>query len=76
MPSGEPQSLPPPVDTWSEVWRHECEVRWVARLPSSHARRAYVDGIEQRRGKPAADRLRAGLTAAWAQRKRPDPQPA
>lgn len=64
---------PPQIDTWGEVWRHECEVRWLANRPNANTRRAYLDAIEQRRGRPAADRLRASLLALWQTRKRPDP---
>lgn len=59
--------------TYSESYRHECEVRWIAALPTTARRRAYLDAIEQRRGKPAADKLRADLLQLWRDRKRPDP---
>ena len=68
-----PEPIAQPIDTWGEAWRHACEVRWVAALPTIHARRAYLEGIEQRRGKPAATRLRDDIAAMWAQRIRPDP---
>jgi len=60
-------------DTYSEQHRHECEVRWVAALPTPARRRAYLDSIEQRRGKPAADRLRTDLLKLWQVRKLPAP---
>lgn len=46
------------IDTSSEAWRHECEVRFVVTLPSHVRRKDYLDGVEVKRGKVAADRLR------------------
>lgn len=46
------------VDTYSEAWRHECEVRYVANKPNNPARAEYLLHVEQKRGKPAADKLR------------------
>ncbi len=51
------------VDTYSEAWRHECEVRHIASLPRDE-RRAYLFGVRAKRGKNAdvsADRIKAGL---------------
>lgn len=42
----------------SEEWRHECEARAIAALPSLAERRSHLEGIEKRRGKDAADALR------------------
>lgn len=52
----------------SEAWRHECEARAIAALPTLAARRAWLAAIAKRRGDPAADRLRATIAAIWAQR--------
>lgn len=57
------------TDTNGEAWRHACEVRFVLNMPGSDARRMYLDGVEQRRGKLAADRLRADVRQAWEQAK-------
>ena len=57
-----------PVDTFSESWRHECEVRWLLSLPSRAERNDYLNGhvradgrrspgIVGHRGQAAADRL-------------------
>jgi hypothetical protein len=46
----------------SEQHRHECEVRWLAALPSNDRRKKYLEGVKQKRGKAAADRLRVD---AW-----------
>ena len=53
--------------TYTEAWRHECEVRQVVRMATPELRRAYLDGVERFRGKAAAERLREGVRAAWAQ---------
>lgn len=62
--------------TWSEAWRHECEVRHVCSLPSQAARRLYIEGdpaaqprikgVRQQRGDAAADTLNADARALWA----------
>ena len=53
------------TDTSSEAWRHECEARAILALPTLADRRAHLDAIEKRRGKPEADRLRATMGALW-----------
>jgi hypothetical protein len=57
------------VDSASEDWRHECEARSVAVLPTLIERRMYLDAVELRRGKVAADRLRKTMSELWALRK-------
>lgn len=52
--------------TYTEAFRHECEVRFVVNMPGPQERRDFMDGVEKKRGKPAADRLRDGVRAAWA----------
>lgn len=52
----------------SEAFRHECEARAIAKLPTLAERRAWLDDIERLRGKPAADRLRATMRALWERR--------
>lgn len=66
----------PAVDTYSEAWRHECEVRYVASLPSKQARARYLDGdahalppiksLAAIRGQAAADKLRADAKAYYS----------
>lgn len=58
------------VPSDSEEWRHECEARKVMTLPSVDARRDWIESVEKKRGKPAADRLRETVRALWAQRDR------
>ena len=53
------------VDSASEEWRHECEAHAINRLPTLQERRAWLEAIEQRRGKAEADRLRKTMLAVW-----------
>ena len=50
-----------------EQHRHECEVRDCIRrfFPRGAAMAAHLALVERKRGKPAADRLRADLRQAW-----------
>lgn len=57
------------VSDYSEDWRHECEARAIAALQTLEQRRAWLELIEKRRGKPAADRLRATMKLLWEKRK-------
>ena len=50
----------------SDEWRHECEARAISKLPSTAMRRAWLEDIEQKRGKASADRLRETLRQLWA----------
>ncbi len=49
--------------TYSEAWRHECEVRWALKLPDK-ARKPritkldYLNGVEQQRGSVERTKLR------------------
>ena len=52
----------------SEEWRHECEARAIAALPTLADRRAWLEGIEARRGKADADRLSETMRELWKQR--------
>jgi hypothetical protein len=45
------------IDTSSEEYRHACEVRRVANMPSGQRRHEYILGVRKRRGNKAADRL-------------------
>lgn len=47
--------------TESEQFRHECEVRWVAKLPDHDSRRRFLAEVEKHRGKVAAERLRSDV---------------
>lgn len=51
------------VCTWSEEWRHECEIRWALTLPDK-ARKPritkldYLNDVEKQRGTEARTKLR------------------
>lgn len=45
-----------PAPTWTEQWRHECEVRHVARL-TVEERRSYINDVAASRGTERAIRL-------------------
>lgn len=47
--------------------RHQCEVRRVLRLrvESRHSANAYLDKVEERRGKEAADAIRKDARQQW-----------
>jgi hypothetical protein len=53
------------VDSSSEAWRHEAEARAIAALPTLGQRRAWLDDIQSKRGKDAADRLRFTMGLLW-----------
>lgn len=53
------------ADSASEAHRHECEARAIAALPTLGMRRAWLEDLEKRRGKPAADRLRETMRKLW-----------
>lgn len=48
-----------------EQYRNECEARWVLTLPNIDARRSYLQRVEKRRGKPAADYLKNEVLNQW-----------
>ena len=56
------------VPSDSEEWRHECEARAIAALRTLAERREWLERVEKRRGKAAADRLRATMKQLWEQR--------
>lgn len=64
------------VDSASEAWRHESEARAIAALPTPAQRREWLEALEKRRGKPAADALRRTMGRLWEASRRPLPNPA
>ena len=56
------------VDSASEEWRHEAEARAIAKLPHLADRRAWLEDIEKKRGKPAADRIRETMKQLWKEK--------
>ena len=55
------------VSSYSEAWRHECEARWILKLPSLDERRAWLASLEKRRGKAHVDQLKQTMRNLWAQ---------
>lgn len=41
------------VDSASEAWRHECEARHVAKLPTREQRQDYIASVTKKRGSEA-----------------------
>lgn len=52
----------------SEKHRHECEVRWIAKMPLQ-SRRDYLQLVEQKRNKEARQKLEQGLIELWKNRR-------
>ena len=58
------------VCTYSEAWRHECEIRHAMRLPDK-ARKPkitkldYLVLVEKERGEPARKQLRSAMVARY-----------
>lgn len=67
-------------DTYSEEWRRECEARWVLdNLPVINpprtrkrktTRQEYINGVEDQRGKAAADQLKRDIRGQWELRRK------
>jgi len=51
------------IDTASESWRHETEVRHVAAMPDRNYRLHYLAGVRRHRGDAAVERIKDGLKA-------------
>lgn len=52
----------------SEKHRHECEVKWIAKMPLQ-SRRDYLQLVEQKRNKQAREQLEQGLINLWLHKK-------
>jgi hypothetical protein len=55
-------------DTYSEQYRHECELNWLEKLPLQ-IRREYLVMVEQKRNKQAREKLEKGLMDLWNSKK-------
>ena len=53
------------VDSASEAWRHETEARNIFKMGPLANRRAWLEHVEHRRGKAAADALRQTMGEIW-----------
>ena len=52
------------MDTSSEQYRHECEVRWLAKRTTQQIV-DYLKEVEKARGKAAAEKLRNDTREEW-----------
>ena len=52
--------------TYSEQYRHECEVRYVLAMPSREQRAEYLDSLVRKRSAAAAERLRQDVACGMA----------
>ena len=56
------------MDTYSETYRHQCEVRTCLRLSNEKGKKAlrdYLDGCLSRRGQYATDLLKQDIAEQW-----------
>lgn len=58
------------VPSDSEAWRHECEARQIANMPTLERRREHLAGVAEKRGDAEADRLRGTIAELWTGRQR------
>lgn len=66
MPTAISEFTGEPVDTSSEAWRWECEVRYIVdSIPTREQRLTFLTHIANRRGKAAADALREDVMRLW-----------
>ena len=49
------------------MWRAECEAREVLSKPLEQ-RKAYLEKVEEKRGKVGCEELKAAITAIWEKR--------
>ena len=54
------------ADSASEAWRHECEARHIANLPTSEQRHDYVAAVAKRRGETAGQALQQLATRIYS----------
>jgi hypothetical protein len=55
-------------NSYSDEFRHECELRYIANMDLS-GRRKYLGKVLEKRGVVALDKLKEGLTALWKKNK-------
>ena len=51
-------------DTYSESYRHQCELRYIASMDLS-GRRKYLALVLEKRGVDALEQIKEGLTELW-----------
>ena len=60
-----------PEKTYTDQYRHECEVREIMRrFGTKEQIKSYLEGIEQKRGFDAMQRLRMDLLKEWYKKRR------
>lgn len=60
-----PRCSDAPWQTYTEAYRHQCEVQSVVALQDRVARKAYLALVAEKRGAAAAERLRQDAIALW-----------
>jgi hypothetical protein len=55
------------MDTYSEEFRHQCEVRTVLAWPASQ-RKAFIELVAKKRGPEAAQQLHNAVYRAWVRK--------
>jgi hypothetical protein len=55
-------------ETYSEEYRHECELRYIASMNLSE-RRKYLGLVLEKRGVVALEKLKESLTKLWTDKK-------
>lgn len=66
MPTAVSEFTGLPVDTASEEWRNETEVRHIVdNIPTRELRNAHLVGIARHRGQAAADHLKSEAMRLW-----------
>lgn len=55
-------------ETYSEQYRHECELRYIASMDLS-GRRRYLGLVLEKRGVVALNKLKEGLQKIWTSKK-------
>jgi hypothetical protein len=55
-------------DTYSEQYRHECELRYIASMNLS-GRRKYLGLVLEKRGVKSLEKLKEGLVELWKDKK-------
>jgi len=55
-------------ETYSEEYRHQCELKYIASMDLS-GRRKYLGLVLEKRGVVALNKLKEGLTELWNKKK-------
>ena len=55
--------------TYTEQYRHECEVRYICILPTLNIRRSLLQVIEEKRGLKAVEKIKEDMVKFWKNKK-------